>query len=438
MDLEHSSKHSETCSVKEAKSDQMYGETFDHSIKDDKPKIFPETTDNGHPSSNDSSHEGRSSSDSSEGKKDVISRGENGKNNYSDTHINGTKSESSAAGRSSSPFSSESSMDDFFGMEEAFKYTKAGTLESKSGKDCVSSSESSDKSDNIPLVPTSTCQVYNSSSSQKVMSPTTTPPIQVMDRSATFEASVVPSSVFEVNTNPSEWSIASNDSLFSIQIGQSSFSRENVFMFGELGLSGDLTKCIELNNGAPSVIEEEPSYTSRKGVDVEKQQATETSHEAFKLEGEKLSEEDNKIKTSHQTASSKSSKSNASILSRSCDTGIALPSKKRSRKLGYNCSWMFCNLCPNCNCSNGFFSCCWNGNPTKYHQHISPVSTEAEGNDSTKMDIPQQQSKQESEVISDSKQPSEVTPNSSGKDSKWFHCFSCSSCTWMLSCTTCK
>ncbi|XP_020517461.1 uncharacterized protein LOC110006424 isoform X2 [Amborella trichopoda] len=50
----------------------------------------------------------------------------------------------------------------------------------------------------------------------------------------------IPSSVFArtKSQTPMEWSVASNESLFSFHVGNSSFSRDHVFLFGK---SGELT-----------------------------------------------------------------------------------------------------------------------------------------------------------------------------------------------------
>ncbi|XP_056162544.1 uncharacterized protein LOC115670065 isoform X2 [Syzygium oleosum] len=63
-------------------------------------------------------------------------------------------------------------------------------------------------------------------------SPTQSPPIQVMDRSGGYSPHRIPSSVFERSkpSTPIEWSIASNESLFSLHIGNVSFSRDHVTM----------------------------------------------------------------------------------------------------------------------------------------------------------------------------------------------------------------
>ncbi|XP_077223198.1 uncharacterized protein LOC143856798 [Tasmannia lanceolata] len=69
---------------------------------------------------------------------------------------------------------------------------------------------------------------------------TQSPPIQVMGKSDAADQYRIPSSVFArtKSTTPMEWSVASNESLFSIHPGNSSFSRDHVFLLGrsdELG-----------------------------------------------------------------------------------------------------------------------------------------------------------------------------------------------------------
>ncbi|CAA0825553.1 Unknown protein [Striga hermonthica] len=70
---------------------------------------------------------------------------------------------------------------------------------------------------------------YESLISTKVsVSPIQSPPIQVMQRAVDFDPERIPPSVFSKSSTPTEWSAASNDSLFSIRIGESSFSKDHV------------------------------------------------------------------------------------------------------------------------------------------------------------------------------------------------------------------
>ncbi|CAL5188578.1 unnamed protein product [Lathyrus oleraceus] len=486
----------------------MYPETLDHSIKEHA-RTHSETIDDIQSIENSSVKvvNGSERSSDSETQIDVITRCESGENSYSVTHINGTKSLSSSDRRSSSSSLSESSSDDFYRIDALkFNTSDASELASKSEKGYISSSESSEKSetsfvsrsessakseksyvyssespaksevddspaksevDDSPTVPTSTYEVYNLAYSQKGMSPTISPPIQVMDRSGRFDSTRIPSSVFEENNSsnsPLEWSIASNESLFSIHIGHHSFNRDHTFKVDELHMSEELTKPAELNmfNRLPSVTIEEID-TDSQTADIEK---LEKSEESFKFKP-KPNEDQNDIKTLHQTASSISTKS--SVRSPSSDSGTMghsfVPLKKRSRGLcfGCNCCWAFCHhnwptcchckwptcCCtwPSCKCSCGWLLCgfCNSG-------RVSPILTETtERNSFMKTNTPSPRKhsyKEELETTSNStssfwycfksEQACDVCSNSSSNCRSWFYCFSCPSCTCKLSCTKCK
>ncbi|URE23427.1 hypothetical protein MUK42_26295 [Musa troglodytarum] len=60
--------------------------------------------------------------------------------------------------------------------------------------------------------------------------PRQSPPVQAMEKSDAADPNRIPSSVFarSKSNTPMEWSVASNESLFSIHVGNSSFSKENV------------------------------------------------------------------------------------------------------------------------------------------------------------------------------------------------------------------
>ncbi|XP_058772549.1 uncharacterized protein LOC131646556 [Vicia villosa] len=452
----------------------VYAETFDRSVKDKQVRIHSESIDEIRSIENASIEvvNGSERSSDSERPIDVITRCESGENSYSVTHVNGTKSSSSSS-RSSS---SESSSDDFYRMDAAElasksekSYVDSFESSAKSEKSYVYSSESSTKSevDDSPPAPTSTYQVYNLAGSENGMSPTVSPPIQVMDRSGRIDSARIPSSVFDGNNSgnsPLEWSIASNESLFSIHIGHHSFNRENTFKVGELHVSQESTKPDELNmlNRLPSVTIEEID-TASPSADIEK---LEKSDESFKL-APKPSEDQTDIKTLHQSASSISTKSSVtSPSSESGTTGHAfVPLKKRSRPLcfGCNCSWAFCNhnwptccqykwptCChawPSCKCSCGWLLCGYcNGG------RVSPILTETtESNSFMKTNTPSPSKhsyNEESETTSSSnssfwycfksEQACDVCSSSNSNCCSWFYCFSCPSCTCKLSCTKCK
>ncbi|KAK1266347.1 hypothetical protein QJS04_geneDACA002510 [Acorus gramineus] len=69
------------------------------------------------------------------------------------------------------------------------------------------------------------------------------PAVQSMARSdETPDPNRIPSSIFNrsKSTTPQEWSVASNESLFSIHVGNSSFSRDHIILFGKSGELGSL------------------------------------------------------------------------------------------------------------------------------------------------------------------------------------------------------
>ncbi|KAA8530438.1 hypothetical protein F0562_005147 [Nyssa sinensis] len=77
-------------------------------------------------------------------------------------------------------------------------------------------------------------------------SPRQSPPIQMMGRPTGYDPNRIPSSIFGGKpASPMDWSVASNESLFSINMGNNSFSRDRAIL---LGKSGELTTINESNN----------------------------------------------------------------------------------------------------------------------------------------------------------------------------------------------
>lgn len=83
------------------------------------------------------------------------------------------------------------------------------------------------------------------------------PPLQLMSPNSGYDPNRIPTSIFcSKPTSPMEWSVASNESLFSLHLGNNSFSRDQVFSFnnksGELPKTNDL---IGASTTLPSVQE---------------------------------------------------------------------------------------------------------------------------------------------------------------------------------------
>lgn len=202
--------------------------------------------------------------------------------------------------------------------------------ESDSSSVCSAKSEKSSGSQG----PTSASPVSDITleSSGNVMSPTQSPPLQTMDRVGGYESYDpfrIPSAVFQRSRSitPLEWSIASNESLFSIHVGNNSFSRDHVLMLSDLGKSGELTKSGELFvfNPPPAVI------TSReaemKSVEFEEKPKMADSTEYNIKDKDGLVEEDISVRIGPPPAVSwnSSSKSRHSDRSQNSSDSFAFP-----------------------------------------------------------------------------------------------------------------
>lgn len=83
-----------------------------------------------------------------------------------------------------------------------------------------------------------------------------TSPLPPMPMSAqSYDQSRIPASIFGKPSTPMDWSAASNDSLFSLQLGNNSFSREQVLMMK----SGELPR---LNDEQPNSSFSESAVTA--------------------------------------------------------------------------------------------------------------------------------------------------------------------------------
>ncbi|KAI4314079.1 hypothetical protein L6164_027019 [Bauhinia variegata] len=158
------------------------------------------------------------------------------------------------------------------------------------------SSDSSAKSEVDNTFPShaSSFDVSNMTHNEMDMSPTQSPPVQVMDRSAGYDSYRIPSSVFATNKSSSliEWSIASNESLFSLHLGNNSFSTDSASKFDELTKSGEFNVF-----SPPQLVMREDTDTSKESVETEDSKTFEMG-EAFKVE-EKASEDHKEVKNSH-------------------------------------------------------------------------------------------------------------------------------------------
>lgn len=118
------------------------------------------------------------------------------------------------------------------------------------------------------------------------------PPTQEMDRSSEYDPNRIPSSVFDrtKSTNPADWSMCSNESLFSIHMGTMSFTKDQfLFRSGELGLlPGEASTSGQMFNYS-AAADQSPAY-SKSGelrTDIMREvikENDEPSHEKFNAE----------------------------------------------------------------------------------------------------------------------------------------------------------
>ncbi|RDX84598.1 hypothetical protein CR513_34326, partial [Mucuna pruriens] len=129
---------------------------------------------------------------------------------------------------------------------------------------------------------------------------TQSPPLQLMSPPPGYDPNRIPSSIFGNNpTNPLEWSLASNESLFSLHLGNNSFSRDHAFAFNK---SGDLPRISDFSSTPPTLptVQEVDVNAKDKNVAMER----------HSMSSDSSSEASNSVrghfqnKTSHETASS--------------------------------------------------------------------------------------------------------------------------------------
>ncbi|KDP27246.1 hypothetical protein JCGZ_19945 [Jatropha curcas] len=101
-----------------------------------------------------------------------------------------------------------------------------------------------------------------------------------------YDPNRIPSAIFTGKpASPMEWSLASNESLFSIHMGNNSFTRDHVYM---LYKSGELPKPDEMNNSPPNMF---PVMETRKSGDLKmtEEKLTEPAKTETQLPGKEVS-----------------------------------------------------------------------------------------------------------------------------------------------------
>lgn len=119
------------------------------------------------------------------------------------------------------------------------------------------SSKSEDLGKKSPFGLSSQVSCATNESTLQTASPIQSPPIQVMEKIGGYDPHRIPDSVFGRSSSAAmDWSVASSESLFSLHLGNSSFSPEQfLIMSGELYNSGELNKPDEtVKSGRPPLF----------------------------------------------------------------------------------------------------------------------------------------------------------------------------------------
>ncbi|KAJ6910242.1 hypothetical protein NC652_021047 [Populus alba x Populus x berolinensis] len=246
------------------------------------------------------------------------------------------------------------------------------------------------------------------------MSPTQSPSLQVMERPGGYDPFRIPSSIFERNKGPApmDWSAASNESLFSIHVGNNSFSRDHVLLLGDLGLSGDIKQSGELvmfSPPPPKAMVATDNQSSDPALETYKQKggANGISDDTIK----DPAENQNKENKPNQAVSWKSPRtSNLSYESGDSVESFSFPIRKKKNAWPFcyfsSCSWALCYCkrpsCyfrwPSCRCSYCSWAFCyyWNCGRKGWCCHKYSVLANGMRNGSVKAGIEQRQQHLES------------------------------------------
>ncbi|KAL2340639.1 hypothetical protein Fmac_008579 [Flemingia macrophylla] len=166
-----------------------------------------------------------------------------------------------------------------------YMHNSTSARPTKQGKDSRFASESGD--DDIPISSFPRHGQQGSSGSEKQ-----TPPLQVMERSedpTKCSNYRFPSHVFSRHQSNTQWSTASNESLFSIQMGNTSFSSDLAWMSksGDMDRPGDTNSSgVPPNNQPPPPLPPQSPPTKFNHIS----QSTANQHEGSRVTEEKAAE----------------------------------------------------------------------------------------------------------------------------------------------------
>ncbi|XP_024018309.1 suppressor protein SRP40 [Morus notabilis] len=251
--------------------------------------------------------------------------------------VSSSLSSSSSSLSSSSDSSIDHSHDEFTKSAEHDSGAKPTTKDDESSVASGSSSKSEDDDTN-PADSELTFQVSDVTHESPVHR-MVSPPVQTMEQPEGYDPLRIPSSVFESkSTTPMEWSVASNESLFSLHVGNSSFSKDQFYMFsdfksGELAKSGEIVIFSPPPTPSPSIPEAEIEINSLETK--ESAGAKELTENPIKDEARQSAEGSSAKRVPRPAVSSNSSgHSHRSEESETSARSFAFPIKKKKNLQG--------------------------------------------------------------------------------------------------------
>ncbi|KAJ8760517.1 hypothetical protein K2173_015184 [Erythroxylum novogranatense] len=236
---------------------------------------------------------------------------------------------------------------------------------------------------------------------ERGLAPTQCPHIQVMERPKAFDPFRIPSDIFDKPLTPLEWSIASDESLFSIQAN--SLARDHALAMSNLAKSGELPSSnylvtlspppplavLRVENQSPSTqakINEQANKTDELNEKLENIAETGSMDETVKDETKETTKvqslQTEQKKQAPAVSWKSTATSNLSSESGKSTSSFSFPTRNKSSWPSCYCSncgrplryytWLKCtfrcsrSLCSTSNCS---WSCCysWNSNRKRWH-----------------------------------------------------------------------
>ncbi|KAI3976701.1 hypothetical protein MKX01_008559 [Papaver californicum] len=316
------------------------------------------------------------------------------------TPIESPSATSTLSSASSSSSSSSSSLDSPFNESKKHPISVFPANEDSLQQHTSNLSNSNgDSIDHLELL----IDVPSSTSDSTVISetsPNQSPPIQVMEREEVAPAPYrIPSTVFarSPSATPVEWSVQSNESLFSIHMGNNSFSADQIFLMGrsgELGMPGDYNNFLDLKKDPSNP--NNPSPASTPGNKVGESLNAEDAASETMNKVSRVSEDD---QNTEKSAPIDSARHSSSISYRSDESGASVVS------------------------------------------FVFPILTSAEGGRATSTKVKtehllhqvkeksSEQHKEQEQVPQQQQPNTPTTPNATGAtaQNRWLSCFSCCS-----------